>query len=394
MARAKLPERLERLGAALEKEKASPAAVSAPDGRRDGKSLYQVLLWGRAGRPSTPALYSPLRLGLGMVVACVVGVMAFLRSPPATLPPAPANTSAHCQVSPPARLLAPLEEASPKHALFQETVVEPAARVSLKVLNGPEVLTLAAPQPGDDCKIDLPAGLYRWEETYPNGAPEGRTLLLVAGGNERDTTHHYVHSAPMDPDLRNLFRMLNPEDGPTVLFRGPLLLQTALWDATAGAVVIAPHGSRCRGPTRPLPPPSGDYYNPFLQLDDSEDLCAIPTVNAPAGFGVHVNVVLKPRPLPKAVDPAKRFVFDRTIKGKPATPLLLQGPLLLTGGSWDETDGLLGVADGRCHDNLSDIFPGGADFPCEVEKGRSVCVEPDSLQPGGTLTVHLEGYRP
>jgi serine/threonine protein kinase len=381
MGRATLPERFEGFTAAIAKEPRATSSNPLPQ-RGRGKDEGAKRTW-------------PLVGGVALALSLLAGAAWWLRVP-APPPPALPPHLAACKVSPPARLLAPLEAAAPEHALFQETVVEPAGRVTLHVLHGPEVLSLDAPRVGDDCKIDLPPGVYSWEETYPNGKPDYDTVLLTAGGNHHDKTHPYVHSAPIDPNRRSLFQMVNPDDGPTVLFQGPLLLASAVWDTTAGTVAIAPHGSRCRGPTRALPQPSGESgsgdFDPWLQFGSGDDLCALPTASTPGGFGVHLEVTVHPLP---HIDPAKRFHLDRKIKAIRGTSMLLEGPLFLTGASWSADAGTVKLAYGHCDNDFRDLLPPPTtDLPHEVENGRSVCAMPDPVHPGGTLTVHLEGYRP
>ncbi len=390
VARAKLPERFEHLDEVLAEE-AQQAKEHPMPGRQPGGPTAEP---GRAARRVVPFAAAAVAILFVALIALYLQRLDHPEAQPAAATPA-APTSARCQVSPPARLLEPLEAASPKHALFQETVVEPAGRVSLKVLNGPEVLALPAPQPGDDCKIDLPAGIYRWDEVYPDGLKDGHTLLLATGQNEHDLTHHYVHAAPIDPNRRDLFRMLNPENGPTVLFRGPLLLATALWDSTAGTVAIAPHGSDCRGSARALPRPSGGFgpgtFEPMPHLRSDEDLCGVPTPSASAGFGVHLEVISDTT---SPIDPAKRFILDRKLEALRETSLLLDGPLFLTSASWNADAGTVKLAYGHCDNDFRDLVPlPTTDLPTKVENGRSVCAMPDPVHLGRALTVHLEGYR-
>ncbi len=398
MARARLPERFEGLTAAIAKDYPGPPVpfVALGGTEKPRTQVYFVRADGTRTPVRVRALLSVAALLLAIGLAALFTWYHRLRRP-AALPQTPPAHLAACKVSPPARLLAPLEAAAPEHALFQETVVEPAGRVSLSVLHGPEVLSLDAPQVGDDCKIDLPPGVYAWEETYPNGKPDYDTLLLEAGGNHRDKTHRYLHAAPQDPNYRKIAEMFDPGAGPSALLQGPLWLEAAEWDVTAGTVVVAPHGAGCRGPTRALPAvatlgPSDPV--PPAHLEKDEELCAIPKPDALYRFSVLLAVRLDTRTPRKPVDPAKRFVLDRTAAGIRETTFLLDGPLFLTGGSWNEDAGFVSIASGHCDTHFSPIPRPNADDPLEVQKGRSLCAMPDSVHMGGTLTVHLEGYRP
>jgi serine/threonine protein kinase len=389
-ARAKLPERFERLTAAIAKEtgsagKEAPAPeLESKPGRRGPVKLFRIVLFLLA-----------VGLAVWFAKSRQDGKIPFLDPPPRATPVASAAGPGPCRVSPPARLLGPLEAAAPEDGLFQETVVKPAGRVSLRVLNGPEVLSLAAPQPGDDCKIDLPPGIYRWNETYPNGKPEGHTVLLDPGGNERDETHNYVHSAPPNPDRRDIFRMLKPEDGPTFLVQGPLWLETARWNPAAGTIAVAPHGAGCHGPTRPLPPfsdlPGSDVPSPHLGKAD--DICAFPKAS-PHGLGLWVAVVLDTRPPKVPIDPAKRFTINTTFKAIGDTTFIREGPLFVTGASWNDDDGFVSVAQGHCERRFTILPHPTDDLPVKIEKGESLCAMPDPVHLGGNLIVHLEGYWP
>jgi hypothetical protein len=108
---------------------------------------------------------------------------------------------------------------------------------------------------------------------------------------------------------------------------------------------------------------------------------------------VKAIVTLDTRPPAPPIDPAKRFVVDRTLRALRHPTFLLEGPLVLTKASWNEDAGDVTHAIGHCERDFRPVPIPDAYLLTEIEKGRSLCALPNSLHVGGDLVVHLEGYR-
>ncbi len=98
-----------------------------------------------------------------------------------------------------AHVMGPGERFAPGHGLFQIEVVAPARRLSVAMRDGPVVWTDAAPAAGEIVKLDLPPGVYLFDEVHAHGEPESRQFTIAPGTERRWETTPYRENAPKAP---------------------------------------------------------------------------------------------------------------------------------------------------------------------------------------------------
>ena len=96
-----------------------------------------------------------------------------------------------------ARPLAPTEEHTLHHGLWQITIDYPVKRLAIHLLDGPEFWTDETPKTGDFAKYDLAPDTYVVQTVYEDGYVENRHLNIRGGSEERWVTHPYKRSAPI-----------------------------------------------------------------------------------------------------------------------------------------------------------------------------------------------------